>query len=174
MQIARDAETLGLLFKAMAHYRCAAVADLARHFGVAAGPPLLEALGIDDDPFARWAEVADLSEALWLRPAWPGAAAVAPPSEAPTDAVHSAIAFSPPEAQDEPATALRALRETVGLTAPQLAAKVGVPIGTVGEWERGTAFPEARQVGQLAQALGVAPEAVRAALPAPGGADAGR
>jgi DNA-binding XRE family transcriptional regulator len=173
MQIARDAETLGLLFKAMAHYRCATVADLARHFGVAIGPPLLEALGIDDGPSARWAEVADLSEALWHRPAWPGAAVAAPPTETPADGHQPAVAFSPPEAQAEPATALRVLREAVGLTAPQLAAKVGVPIGTVGAWERGAAFPEARQVGQLAQALGVAPEAVRAALPPPGGADAG-
>lgn len=173
MQIARDAETLGLLFKAMARHGCATVADLARHFGVAAGPPLLEALGIDDSPPARWAEVAELSEALWHRPAWPGAAPVAPATETPADGDRHAVAFAPPEAQREPATALRTLREAVGLTAPQLAAKVGVPIGTVGAWERGTAFPEARQVGQLAQALGVAPEAVRAALPPPGDADAG-
>lgn len=174
MQIARDAETLGLLFKAMARHRCATVADLARHFDVAAGPPLLEALGVDDGPSARWAEVAELSEALWHRPAWPGAAAAAPPPGDPAETSHLAVAFAAPEAQAEPTTALRALREAVGLTAPQLAAKVGVPIGTVGDWERGAAFPEARQVGQLAQALGVAPEAVRAALPPPGEADARR
>ncbi len=173
MQIARDAETLGLLFKAMARHRCATVADLARHFDVAAGPPLLEALGVDESPSARWAEVAELSEALWHRPAWPGTAAVAPPTETPADGSRPVVAFAPPEAQAEPATALRTLREAVGLTAAQLAAKVGVPIGTVGDWERGAAFPEARQVGQLAQALGVAPEAVLAALPTPGDDDAG-
>ena len=59
---------------------------------------------------------------------------------------------------------LRELREAVGLTAGQLAAKVGVPVATVGAWERGAATPEARQLGRLAQALGVAPEAVRAAF----------
>lgn len=124
-QIARDAETLGLLFKAMAQYRRASVADLARHFGVAVGPPLLAELGIDDDPPARWAEVADLGAALWHRPAWPGAASVAPLPEAPVDAGHPAVAFSASEAQREPATALRTLREAVGLTTPQLAEKVG-------------------------------------------------
>jgi DNA-binding XRE family transcriptional regulator len=167
MQIARDAETLGLLFQAMARYRCPAVADLARHFGVEAGPPLLEALGIDDDPAARWAEVAALSGALWHRPVWAGeAVAVAPAPETPAEAGLPAVTLSPPEARREPLTALGTLRETVGLTAQQLAAKVGVPVGTIGTWERGEATPEARQVGQLAQALGIAPAAVRAALAA--------
>lgn len=170
MQIARDAETLGLLFKAMAYYRAPTVADLARHFDVAPGPPLLEALGIDDDPPARWAEVADFSLAMWHRPAWPGAAAGASsPTEATAEAGLPGVAYSPPEVPQEPPTALRTLREAVGLTAPQLAAKVGVPLAVVGDWERGAAFPEVRQVGQLAQALGVAPEAVRAALPRAGG-----
>jgi DNA-binding XRE family transcriptional regulator len=152
----------------MARYRCPAVADLARHFGVEAGPPLLEALGIDD-PAARWAEVAALSGALWHRPVWAGeAVAVAPAAgaSAPAEVAPPAVAFAPPEARREPLTALGTLRETVGLTAQQLAAKVGVPVGTIGTWERGEATPEARQVGQLAQALGIAPEAVRAALPA--------
>ncbi len=168
MQIARGAETLGLLFQAMARHHCPAVADLARHFGVDAGPPLLEALGIDDDPAARWAEVAALSGALWHRPAWSGEAPVAAPApeaDSPSEARSPAVAFAPPEARREPLTALGTLRETVGLTAQQLAAKVGVPVGTIGTWESGEAAPEERQVGQLAQALGIAPEAVRAALP---------
>ena len=171
MQIARDAETLGLLFKAMAHYRCPTVADLAQHFDVAAGPLLLEALGVDDNSPARWAEVAELSGALWLRPAGSGEAAVAPPApELPPEAEPPAVAFTPTEVQHELLSALRTLRETVGLTAQQLAAKVGVPAGTVGDWEQGAAMPKARQVGQLAQALGISPEEVRAALPAPGDA----
>jgi DNA-binding transcriptional regulator YiaG len=167
MQISRDAETIGLLFKAMAHYRCATVADLARHFGVAAGPPLLEALGMAEDTRARWAEVADLSVDMQLRPAGSGEAAGAPAvTETPAEAEIAADAFAPLAVQQEPRTALRTLRETVGLTVQQLAAKVGVPASAIGDWERGAVVPEARQVGQLAQALGIAPEQVRAVLPA--------
>jgi DNA-binding transcriptional regulator YiaG len=166
MQISRDAETIGLLFKAMAHYGCATVTDLAQHFSVAAGPSLLEALGIDDDTQARWAEVADLGAALWYRPAGSGeVTAVASTTETPDEAEVSADAFAPLTVQQEPLTALRTLRETVGLTVQQLAAKVGVPASALGDWERGAVVPEARQVGQLAQALGVAPEQVLAVLP---------
>ena len=68
MATARDAETIGLLFKAMVQHRVATVPGLARHLGVAYGPLLLAALGIGDDPRTRWAEVerviAGLQQAL--------------------------------------------------------------------------------------------------------------
>jgi transcriptional regulator with XRE-family HTH domain len=59
---------------------------------------------------------------------------------------------------------LRELREAAGLTAEQLAEKVGVGPRAVVGWERGARVPTPRQVGQLALALGTTPEAVQAAL----------
>ena len=57
MAYARDAETLGLLFKALAQHRCPTVALLARRLGVPSGPPLLVAIGVDDNPHSRWDEI---------------------------------------------------------------------------------------------------------------------
>jgi transcriptional regulator with XRE-family HTH domain len=68
---------------------------------------------------------------------------------------------------------LRELREAAGLTDTELAAKVGVPAGTVRGWEGGGAAPDARDVGLLALALGVTPKEVRAALLPPGQAEGG-
>ena len=60
---------------------------------------------------------------------------------------------------------LREVREATGLTEHQLAGMVAVAAGTLGAWERGHGRPTARQVGQLALALGVTPDGVLAALP---------
>jgi transcriptional regulator with XRE-family HTH domain len=59
---------------------------------------------------------------------------------------------------------VRAWREASGMTAEQLASEVGVPAGVVAAWEEGRAAPETHQVGQLALALGVTPEELRAAV----------
>ena len=64
MATCRDAETIGLLFKALAQHRCTTLPLLARLLGVAYGPPLLVAIGIADDPRSRWAEVESLVGAL--------------------------------------------------------------------------------------------------------------
>jgi len=61
---ARDAETIGLVFKALVQHRVATVPQLARHLGVPYGPPLLGVLGITDDPRSRWAEVETLIAGL--------------------------------------------------------------------------------------------------------------
>ena len=60
---------------------------------------------------------------------------------------------------------LRELGEASGVTAEQLATKLGGITRLISGWERGTRLPTPRQVGQLALALGATPEAVRAALP---------
>ena len=64
MATRRDAETIGLLYKALVSQRAATVPELARRLGVPYGPPLLEALGIADDPRTRWAEVEGLIDGL--------------------------------------------------------------------------------------------------------------
>jgi hypothetical protein len=66
MRIARDAETLGLLFQALAEQQCRTVALLAQRLGVPYGPPLLAAIGVTDDPRSRWAEVEGLAGRLQL------------------------------------------------------------------------------------------------------------
>ena len=55
-----------------------------------------------------------------------------------------------------------------------LAIKLGVTPSTVYNWERGTAEPRARQLGQLADALGVTADEVLKSLPEPMGKAAGR
>jgi len=62
---------------------------------------------------------------------------------------------------------LRAVREATGLTEHQVAAMVAVTTGTLTARERGHGRPTTRQVGQLALALGVAPDGVLAALHPP-------
>lgn len=64
MATTRDAETIGLLYKAMVSQRAATVPELARRLGVPYGPPLLVALGIGDDPRTRWVEVEGLIDGL--------------------------------------------------------------------------------------------------------------
>lgn len=66
MAHARDAETLGLLFKALVQQRCPTVSLLARRLGAPYGPPLLVAIGVKDDPRSRWAEVEELVGRLRL------------------------------------------------------------------------------------------------------------
>jgi transcriptional regulator with XRE-family HTH domain len=56
------------------------------------------------------------------------------------------------------------LREATGLTGGQLASMIAVSAGTLASWERGQAWPDTRQVGQLALALGVTPVVVLATL----------
>lgn len=60
MAYARDAETIGLLFKALVQQRCPTVSLLAQRLGAPYGPPLLVALGMKDDPRSRWAEVEEI------------------------------------------------------------------------------------------------------------------
>ena len=62
---------------------------------------------------------------------------------------------------------LQQLREVAGFTQLKLAVKLGVTPSTVYNWERGTAEPRARQLGLLAQALGVTADEVLASLPEP-------
>ena len=69
---------------------------------------------------------------------------------------------------------LRQLRDAMGYTQLSLAIKLGVTPSTVYNWERGTAEPRARQLGQLADALGVTADEVLKALPEPTGKAAGR
>jgi hypothetical protein len=66
MAHARDAETIGLLFKALVQHRCPTVSLLAQRLGAPYGPPLLVALGVNDDPRSRWAEVEELVGRLQL------------------------------------------------------------------------------------------------------------
>jgi hypothetical protein len=66
MAHARDAETIGLLFKALVQQRCPTVSLLAQRLGAPYGPPLLAALGVNDDPRSRWAEVEELVGRLQL------------------------------------------------------------------------------------------------------------
>ena len=61
---------------------------------------------------------------------------------------------------------LEELREATGMTQEQLAAKLAVPSGRITAWESGAQVPTRMQRGLLALALGVTPEAVRAALAA--------
>ena len=76
MAHARDAETLGLLFRALVRHRVPTVALLARALGVPYGPPLLVAIGLADDPRSRWAEIEALVGRLQLaeRPVEPSRA----------------------------------------------------------------------------------------------------
>jgi transcriptional regulator with XRE-family HTH domain len=70
---------------------------------------------------------------------------------------------------------LRELREAAGLTQLELANQLSVTPGTVYNWERGRGEPRARQVPQLAQALGIPADVVLAALVAPSeGGQAGK
>lgn len=62
---------------------------------------------------------------------------------------------------------LQQLRQAAKFTQLELAVKLGVTPSTVYNWERGTAEPRARQLGLLAQALGVTADEVLASLPEP-------
>ncbi len=59
------------------------------------------------------------------------------------------------------------LRKAVPFTQLELAVRLGITPSTVYNWERGTAEPRARQLGDLAQALGVTADEVLASLPEP-------
>ncbi len=59
---------------------------------------------------------------------------------------------------------LRQLREEVLLTQGELAARLEVPYQRVGEWERGESTPRPSNQRKLAEALGVTPTELRAAL----------
>jgi len=50
---------------------------------------------------------------------------------------------------------LQQLRHAKGLTQPQLAEAVGVPVGTLRNWEQGRVLPQFSAAYQLAKALGV-------------------
>lgn len=67
MPTSRDAETIGVLYKAMGEYRCPTAPALAQRLGVEYGPPLLVAIGVEDDPVGRWAEVETLLSDLQRR-----------------------------------------------------------------------------------------------------------
>ena len=73
MATMRDAETLGLLFRALVEQQCRTVSLLAQRLGVPYGPPLLAVIGVSDDPRSRWAEIEGLVGRLQLaeRPAEP-------------------------------------------------------------------------------------------------------
>lgn len=60
---------------------------------------------------------------------------------------------------------LQELRKAAGLTQLQLAVRLDVTPGTIYNWERGRGEPRARQIAQIAEALGVTADAVLAGLP---------
>jgi len=62
---------------------------------------------------------------------------------------------------------LQQLRKAAGFTQLKLAVRLGITPSTVYNWERGTAEPGARQLGDLATALGVTADEVLASLPEP-------
>ncbi len=62
---------------------------------------------------------------------------------------------------------LQELRRAAGLTQLQLAARLDVTPGTIHNWEKGKGEPRARQIAQLAEALGVKADDVLAGLPEP-------
>lgn len=61
------------------------------------------------------------------------------------------------------------LRKAAKLTQLELAVRLGVTPSTVYNWERGMAEPRARQLGLLAEALGVTADEALASLPEPMG-----
>jgi transcriptional regulator with XRE-family HTH domain len=69
---------------------------------------------------------------------------------------------------------LEELREVAGLTQQQLAEKLAVAPDAVASWERGTSRPSVRETAQLAEAFGVAVDAVTVALPPQGPAEGTR
>ncbi len=73
----------------------------------------------------------------------------------------AAVAASPPDA--EPATAVRDLRRRTQLTQEQFAAKLGVPVETIRNWEQGKRAPRGPARALLA-VIAHAPDTVFAAL----------
>ena len=69
---------------------------------------------------------------------------------------------------------LQELRRAAGLTQLQLAARLEVTPGTIHNWEKGKGEPRARQIAQLAEALGVRADDVLGGLPAPLGEAQGK
>ena len=69
---------------------------------------------------------------------------------------------------------LKELREATGLTVEQLAMRLAVPPVRVAAWEQGTERPGTRETAQLAEAFGVAVDAVTVALPSQESAEADR
>lgn len=63
-----------------------------------------------------------------------------------------------------PAPELRTLRETAGLTKPELAAAVSSTLPAVYAWEDGRAWPTIDKLPKLAEALGVDVNALVASL----------
>ncbi len=68
-------------------------------------------------------------------------------------------------ATEQPAAAdLRTLRRNAVLTQAELAAKLGVGQRIVSMWENGEAMPRPGNIRKLAEALGITPREVLAAL----------
>lgn len=63
-------------------------------------------------------------------------------------------------------TTLADLRRNAGLTQLDVAFKVGVTTGRIGDWERGRMMPSTRYLRPLAEALGVTIDEVVAAVEA--------
>ena len=55
---------------------------------------------------------------------------------------------------------IRELRERAGLTQAQLAARIGVTVGTVSGWERRINEPRASQLRALARVFGVSMDVI--------------
>ena len=62
------------------------------------------------------------------------------------------------------ATMLKRAREGRGLTQPVLARKTGLPLASIRNWEQGHRYPRVPALFRLAGFLGLAPQALFAAI----------